>query len=116
MLQSFILSRRTYVNKIMFGGCLFSFIYILQEYTEIIRKYLANMDSRSQNLFLHPSEHELIFWKFQSTYFWVSNFFAKQYTLRYLCEETYIKNVASKYHVFWEIKKINFWQIIRILG
>jgi hypothetical protein len=48
--KSFILSRRTYVNKIIFDSFLFSFIYILQEYIEIIRRYLANMNSRGKNL------------------------------------------------------------------
>jgi hypothetical protein len=38
VVQNFILSRRTYVNKIIFDSFLFSFIYILQEYIEIIRR------------------------------------------------------------------------------
>jgi hypothetical protein len=50
VVQSFILSRRIYVNKIIFDSFLFTFIYILQEYIEIIQRYLANMNSRGKNL------------------------------------------------------------------
>jgi hypothetical protein len=64
---------------------IFSFIYILQEYIEIIWKCLANMNSRGQNLFLHRARAQIL--KVPKYIFWVSEFFAIQYTLRYLCEE-----------------------------
>jgi hypothetical protein len=80
----------------MFGGCLFSFIYILQEDIEIIQKYLASLDSRGENLFLHLSKR-------------MSSFFESS-EIRIF--ELYVRNVhhkfSSKYYVFWEIKKKNF--------
>jgi hypothetical protein len=61
------------VNKIMFGGFLFSSIYILQEYIGNIRQCSANRDSRGKNLSLHPIT-SLFFKNFKICIFESQNF------------------------------------------
>jgi hypothetical protein len=81
--HTFILSRRTYVNKVIFCGFLFSFIYTcrntLKLFGNVFRTRIHMMKicscTRARPCFLKFST---------DTYFQVSKDFAKQYTVRYL--------------------------------
>jgi hypothetical protein len=62
----------------------------LQEYIEIIRKCLANKDSRGKNLFLHPSMSSFL--KFSKYIFSSLNFFCQTIQL-----DIYLRNTRKKF-------------------
>jgi hypothetical protein len=57
--------------------------------------------------FILAPENELVFQNFQNMYFWVSIFFAKQYTVRYLCEERTLEILLQNTMYFVRYKKAN---------
>jgi hypothetical protein len=96
VVQSFILSRRIYVNKIIFD--IFCFILFIS------CKNTLKLFGDIWETWIHAAK----ICNFQNMYFWVSIFFAKQYIVRYLCEERTLEMLLQNTMYFGRYKKGNF--------
>jgi hypothetical protein len=107
VVQSFILSRKTYVNKIIGSFCLLLFIYLVGIHWNY--SVIFGVHEITRRKIVRAPEHELVFLKFLQYVFLSLNFFLPSNTqLNIYVRKRTPRNFVSKYHVFWEIQKDKF--------